>query len=91
MVVTPPGGKKLKKKWFFAAHKAAQKILSTFFEISGKFVNKNAIKSEFRGGLGGYISKNSKNAHFFEVFEIHLPRPPPYSTSTKVPRPPPKK
>ena len=36
----------------------------------------NAIKSDFCGGLGRYISKFRKNAHFFEVFEIHLPTPP---------------
>ena len=32
--------------------------------------------------------KFRKNAHFFEVFEMYLPRPP-KSTSTKVPGPPP--
>ena len=42
---------------FFAAPKAPRKIFEHFFEIFGKFVNKNAIKSDFWGVVGRYISK----------------------------------
>ena len=39
--------------------------------------DKYATKSAFWGDLGMYISRKFRNnAHFFEVFEIHLPRPP---------------
>ena len=65
------------------------KILITIFEIFGKFVNKNAIKSDFWGIAGRYISKISKKIPVFgrkihpatsKNFEIHLPkcRPPPH-------------
>ena len=59
---------------FFAAPKAPRKIfehffrnlkiLSTFFENFGKFVDKNAIKSDFWGGVGRYISKILKKIPF---------------------------
>ena len=46
----------------FGAKDAAKTFLSTFFKIIGKFVNKNAIKSDFRGVVGRYISKISKKS-----------------------------
>ena len=69
---------------FFAAPKAPQKILSTFFEIFVIFVNKNAIKIDFRGDLCRSISKKS---HFwqksistkdenFECISTEVPFPP---------------
>ena len=47
---------------FFAAPKAPRKIFEHFFEIFGKFVNKNAIKSDFWGVVCRYISKISKKS-----------------------------
>ena len=66
-----PGVKKWRYFYTFSAPKAPkmgflrrrrrrEKFLSTFFEIFGKFVNKNAIKSDFWGVVGRYISKISK-------------------------------
>ena len=46
-------------------------IFEQFFEILGKFVNKNAIKSDFWGVVGRYISKISKKSLFLR--KIHLP------------------
>ena len=56
----------LKKGDFRGAEGAAKKILSTFYEIFGKFANKDAIKRDFWGGVGRHISKFSKNTHFWE-------------------------
>ena len=56
------GGKKL-KKGVFAAPKATRKILSTFWDILAAFVDKNAIKSDFWGCVGTYISIIYKNTH----------------------------
>ena len=72
----------------FRHRRRREKFLSTFFEIFGKFVNKNAIKSDFRCVVGRYISKISKNRRFwgkntstnFQEF---------WDTSTKVPTPTP--
>ena len=44
----------------FRRRRRREKFLSTFFEIFGKFVNKNAIKSDFWGVVCRYISKISK-------------------------------
>ena len=61
---------------FFAAPKAHEKILSTFFEVFGKFVNKNAIKSDFWGVVCRYISKISKKSpilgkkYFYSIRKI---------------------
>ena len=68
----------------FRAAEGAAKTFEHFLEFFGKFVNKNLIKSYFWGGPGRYISKFRKNAHFFEDFEMLLPRPP-KCTPTKVP------
>ena len=68
-----PGVKKLGYFYTFSAPKAPktcflqrrrcrEKFLSTFFEIFGKFVNKNAIKSDFWGVVCRYISKISKKS-----------------------------
>ena len=64
------GGQKIGKKGGFAAPKALRiffehffrnsKVFSTFFDVFGKFVNKNAIKSDFWGVVDRYISKNSR-------------------------------
>ena len=58
-----------------------EKFLSTFLEIFGKFVDKNAIKSDFWGGHGRNISKISKKYPVWEKNkEILLPKcrdPPP--------------
>ena len=43
-----------------------EKFLSTFFEIFGKFVNKNAIKNDFWGVVCRYISKISKKSSILE-------------------------
>ena len=42
-----PGAKKLGYFVTFSASKAPRKFFKHFFEIFGKFVNKNAIKSDF--------------------------------------------
>ena len=39
-------------------------MFSTFFEIFGKFVDKNEIKSDFWGGIGRYVTKISKKYPF---------------------------
>ena len=53
-----------RKNWGISPHfrrrRRREKFLSTFFEIFGKFVNKNAIKSDFWGVVCRYISKISK-------------------------------
>ena len=46
----------------FRRQRRREKFLSTFFEIFGKFVNKNAIKSDFWGVVCRYISKISKKS-----------------------------
>jgi len=56
----------LENKKFLRRRRRSEKFLSTFLDIFGKFVNKNAVKSGFWGGLGRSISKISKNAHFLE-------------------------
>ena len=68
-----PGlGAKIGKNGFFRSDKFAAKYsLSVFW----KFINKNAIKSGFEGGIGRNISKTSKKCPFFKVIEIYLPRP----------------
>ena len=47
------------------------KFYSTFFEIFEIFVGKNAIKSDFWGVVGRYISKISKEYPFWG--KMHLP------------------
>ena len=90
------GGKILEKKFFRGAEGAAKifwilfrylKILSTFFESFGKFVNKNAIKKDFWGIVGRYISNISKNSPFWgENTSTNFNKF--WDTSTKVPIPP---
>ena len=70
------------------------KSLSTFFEIFGKFVNKNAIKSDFWGVVCRYISKISKKipdfgqkvflhrAKFWKYFSTGGVDPPPNPSGT---------
>ena len=80
----PRGGKKLKKR-YFAAPKAPRNIFEHYFEILkvwalfsiffGKFVNKNAIKSDFWGVVGWYISKISKKSPFLgKKYIFQLPK-----------------
>ena len=76
------GGAKNWKKGFFRGAKGAVKFLSTFseilkifstfFEIFGKFVNKNAIKRDLGDVVGRYISKISKKSPFFGKKYIYL-------------------
>ena len=73
-------GQKLGKMGSFRSDKfAATYSLSVFW----KFINKNAIKSGFEGGIGRNISKTSKKCPFFQSYrdistkthqKIHLPR-----------------
>ena len=71
--MTPQGGdgyfyrlgpKKLGCFYTFSAPKAPRKFLNTFFEIFVKFVNKNAIKSDFWGDLCRSISKIFEKSSF---------------------------
>ena len=49
--------------------------MRTFFEIFGKFVNKNAIKSDFWSAVGRYISKISKKSPFLgKKYIYQLPK-----------------
>ena len=50
----------------FGAEGAAKNFLSTFFEIFVKFVNKNAIKSDFWGDCVEVSRKFSKNPRFWQ-------------------------
>ena len=61
-----PGlGAKIGKNGFFRSDKFAAKYsLSVFW----KFINKNAIKSGFEGGIGRNISKTSKKCPFFQSY-----------------------
>ena len=65
-------GQKIRKTGFPRRQRHHDKFLSAFYEIFGKFVNKNAIKSDFWGVAGRYISKISKKNPFFGE-QIHLP------------------
>ena len=55
------GGAKNGRKGFLRRRRRREKFLSTFFEIFGKFVNRDAIKSDFWGVVGRYVSKISRN------------------------------
>ena len=81
-------------KTCFSRHRRLRKkFLSTFFEIFGKFVNKNAIKSDFWGDLCRSISKIFEKSSFLakkyfstgpkisKVF-LHRCRYPPLKNST---------
>ena len=72
-----PGVKKWRYFYTFSAPKAPktcfsrrrrrrEKFLSTFFEIFVKFVNKNAIKSDFWGDCVEVSRKFSKNPRFWQ-------------------------
>ena len=50
----------------FRRRRRREKFLSTFFEIFGKFVNKNAIKSDFWGDCVEVSRKFSKNPRFWQ-------------------------
>ena len=77
-------GGKIGKNGFFRSDKFAAKYsLSVFW----KFINKNAIKSGFEGGIGRNISKTSKKCPFFSKLSRYIYQDPPKNTSTKVPRP----
>ena len=56
----------MENKNLLRRRRRSEKFLSTFLVIFGKFVNKNAVKSGFLGGLGRNILKISKNAQFLE-------------------------
>ena len=92
------GGKTLENGGFSRRRRRCEKFwalflkfenFKLFFESFGKFVNKNAIKSDLWGVVGRYISKISKNPRFggkihlptSKNFEMHLlkcrPAPPP--------------
>ena len=73
---------------FLRRRRRRENFLSTFFEIFVKFVNKNAIKSDFWGDCVEVSRKFSKNPRFwqksistkFENFEKYFYRggvPPP--------------
>merc|ERR1712175_52012 len=53
---------KAPKVCFSRRRRRREKFLSTFFEIFGKFVNKNEIKSDFWGVVCRYILKISKKS-----------------------------
>ena len=55
---------KAPKTCFPRRRRRREKFLSTFFEIFGKFVNKNAIKSDFWGDLCRSISKIFEKSSF---------------------------
>ena len=59
-------GQKIEEKGFSAAPIAPRKFFEYCLETFGKFVNINSIKSDFWGGVDRYISKISKNTHFWE-------------------------
>ena len=59
-----------RKNWGISPHfrrrRRREKFLSTFFEIFVKFVNKNAIKSDFWGDCVEVSRKFSKNPRFWQ-------------------------
>ena len=66
-VIFPQSGR---KNWGISPHfrrrRRREKFLSTFFEIFVKFVNKNAIKSDFWGDCVEVSRKFSKNPRFWQ-------------------------
>ena len=81
---------KAPKTCFSRRRRRREKFLSTFFEIFVKFVNKNAIKSDFWGDCVEVSRKFSKNPRFWQK-SISPHGRKFQSISPQVPSPPPKK
>ena len=65
----PPGeGQKLGKRGFSRRRRRRKNFWALFWNFFGKFIDKNAIKSVFWGGLRRNISKVSTKCPFFRSF-----------------------
>ena len=76
------------KNGFFVAPKAPRKISEHSFRNFREIRKEKCNKKYFFGWFWQIYLENLEKCSFFEVFEIHLPRPL-KSTSTKVTGPPP--